>query len=329
MKALVLAPFSSDDLQQLSRVTTLSYESWTETRKLYDPEELASRVNREDIGILVVEADFLFSEVFEKARPLKLVGVCRNALNHIDVESATEQGVLVVNTPSRNAQAVAEHALGLMFSLSRRIPQAHGYVATGLWQDPVEPYISMRGVELSGKTLGIVGLGAIGRRLARMARALGMRVVGYDPYVVKPPGRVAMVGLESLLRESDFVSIHAPLTPGTEGLIDAQKLSLMKPTAYLVNTSEAAIVDQEALVSALETERIGGAAMDVFETHPVSSESPLLKLSNVVLTPHLGGATDGTVARQSRMMLTDILRFLEGKRPRNLVNPQAWVRDGR
>ncbi len=329
MRALILAPFSPQALDALSSGHSVSYESWTDTKRLYDPEELADRINAGGINILVVEADFLFEELFQGAKPLRFVGLCRNALHHVDLEAATEHGVVVVNTPARNAQAVAEHTLGLILSLARHIPQAHRYVVGGEWQEPTEPYVSMKGIELEGKTVGVLGLGAIGRRVARMARALGMRVLGLDPYVKTLPAGVEGADLDDLLRRSDFVTIHTSVTQETDWLIDGQKLALMRPSAYLINTAGAGIVDQDALVRMLEERRIAGAAMDIFETHPLATNSPLLKLNNVVLTPHIGGATDGTIERQSWMIVEDLRRFLEGRRPRNLANPEVWRRRGR
>ena len=304
----------------------VAYESWLDTRRLYDPDNLGARLREEGIGILVVESDFVFEEVFDQADALRFVGLCRNATSPIDLDAATRHGVAVVNTPARNAQAVAEHALGLMLALARRIPTAHQYVKEGRWRNPAEPYISMRGIELAGRTLGIIGLGAIGRRLARICSALDMKVLAYDPYVESAPQGVMRVGMDELMAQSDFISVHAPSTPETEGLIDARRLSLMKPTAYLVNASDATVADLGALAEALRRRRIAGAALDVFETHPVSPDNLLLGLDNVVLTPHLGGATQETIERHSRMMADDILRFLDGERPENLVNPEVWER---
>ena len=329
MRALVLAPFSPKALEDLRSCLSVCYESWTETRKLYDPEELGRRIDADDIAILVVEADFLFEELFQEARPLRFVGICRNSLHHVDLDAATEHGVVVVNTPARNAQGVAEHTLGLMLSLARRIPQAHRYVVEGGWQEPTEPYVSMKGIELEGKTVGIVGLGAVGRRVARMTKALGMRVLGFDPYVKTSPTRVERVGLDDLMGRSDFVTIHASATEETEGLINGERLALMKPGAYLVNTADASLVEQGALVRMLEEGHIAGVAIDVFESHPLPSNSPLLRLRNVILTPHIAGATDGTLERQSWMIVEDVRRFLEGRRPKNFANPQVWRSRGR
>ncbi len=323
-RALILAPFSEVGLKRLADRVDVGYESWMDSGRLHDPDELAGRLNELGASILVIELDFVFEELFEAAPGLEFIGVCRAATNHVDIESATAHGVVVVNTPGRNAQAVAEHALGLMLALARRIPESHSYVLEGRWVNPAAPYVEMRGLELAGRTLGIVGLGAIGRRLAEMAGAIGMACVAYDPYVSGPPTGMRLVELDELMACSDFISVHAPVTAETEGLIDSRRLRLMKPTAYIVNLSGARIVDGEGLRSALGTGTIAGAALDVFETQPIAPDHPLLALDNVILTPHVGGATDETIRRHSEMIATDILRFLDGQRPLNLVNPAAW-----
>ena len=323
-RALILAPFDSRHMVRLRQSLEVAHESWLDTRRLYDPDELADRIVEERIAVLVIEADFVFEELFDQADALRFIGVCRQSTGHVDVEAATRHGVVVVNTPGRNAQAVAEHALGLMLALARRIPAAHHYVRERRWQNPVEPYLSMRGVELAGRTLGIIGLGAIGGRLGEIGSALGMKVLAHDPYVESAPRGVALTGLDDLAAQADFVSVHVPATPETEGLLSARLLSSMKPTAYLINTSDWSVVDQEALIETLQRRRIAGAGLDVFETHPVSPDSPVLALDNVVLTPHLGGATEETIERHSRLMADDILGFLEGRRPKHLVNPEVW-----
>ncbi|MBI4187140.1 MAG: 2-hydroxyacid dehydrogenase [Chloroflexi bacterium] len=329
VKALILAPFHRQALERLRGRAEVLYESWMDTRRLLSPEELVERIQRDDVQIVVVEADFLFEEVFE-ADKLRFVGVCRGSVNNVDVEAATAHGVLVVNTPARNAVSVAELAIGLMLCLARRIPEAHSVVQSGQWLEPVGPYIGLRGVELAEKVAGVVGLGAVGFEVAKRLTAFDMKVLACDPYAA--PERMASSGarrsaLEELMRESDFVTLHCPVSPETRGMIGAGEIALMKPTAYLINTAGWEIVDEKSLLDALRQRRIAGAAFDVYETHPVSPESPFLKLDNVVLTPHIGGATDGTVERYSRMMVEDIERFLAGERPRNLVNPEVWRRD--
>lgn len=307
----------------------MTYESWTQTRALTDPDELASRLIAEKADVLVVEADFVFEETISEATDLRFIGVCRGAATSVDIEAATRAGVLVVNAPGRNGPAVAEHALGLMLALARGIPHAHRYTSGGAWNSPVEPYLTMRGVELGGKVLGIIGLGAIGSHLAKIALGIGMRPFAYDPYVSKLPPGVEFRDLESLMSASDFISLHVPLNPDTLGLIDGGLLSRMKPSAFVVNCSDSALIEQAPLVDALGNHRIAGGAFDVFETHPVAPNNPMLKLDNVVLSPHIGGATDETVERHSRMIADDIIRFLDGERPVNLLNPDSWTGDGR
>ncbi len=327
MKALILAPFAPQALERLGARMEVIYESWMDTRQLISPEQLVWRIENDDLSVIVIEADFVFEEMLENARRLRFVGVCRNSVDHVDVEAATRHGVLVVNTPARNAVSVAELTVGLMLSLARHIPSTHSMVRAGKWLDPVEPYICLRGVELAGKVAGIVGLGAIGSEVAKRLHAFDMAVLVYDPYVNAE--KIAKVGarqvdLNGLMKESDFVTIHCSVLPETTGLIGVEEISLMKPTAYLINTAGWEVVDEKPLLGALEQRRIAGAAFDTFETHPVLPQSPFLKLDNVVLTPHIGGATDGTVKRYSQMMVEDIERFIAGKRPKNLVNPEVW-----
>ena len=329
--ALVLAPFAEDALAALRGQLSVCYETWTETRRLYSPEELVVRLNEDGIAVLVVEADYLFDEVFRESPQLKFVGVCRSSLDHVDVRAATEHGVVVVNTPGRNAQAVAELAIGLMIALARGVPQLDGYVKGGRWTNPVEPYLCIRGAELSGKTLGIVGLGAVGRKVAALGRAFGMEVLAYDPYAGVPGTRKAgasLAELESLLERSDFVSLHAPGNSETEGLLDRERLSKLKKGAYVVNTAAHPIVDEEALADGLRSGQIAGAALDVHRTHPIHPNSPVMSLENVILTPHIGGATDGTVHRHSWAIVEELRRFLAGRRPRHIANPQVWGRRG-
>ncbi len=327
-RVLILAPFSANAMALLRQHAHVTHESWLDTRRLYAPDELAERINRDGVRCLVVESDFVFDEVFESAPALRFVGVCRGSVGSVDVEAATRCGVLVVNTPGRNARAVAEHTLGLMLALARRIVEGHNYVAGGRWLNPTEPYTAMRGIELGGKIVGIVGLGAIGRDLARVCAALGMEVTAYDPYAEDPPVGVRMLALGELMATADFVCVQAPATPETRGLLNAEMLALMKPTAFLVSAADPSVVARDALVEALRARRIAGAAFDVFETHPVAPDNPLLSLDNVVLSPHVGGATVETVERHSRMMTDDLLRYWAGERPLNLVNPAAWTTGG-
>ncbi|MDD1652658.1 MAG: 2-hydroxyacid dehydrogenase [Methanomicrobiales archaeon] len=327
MKVLILAPFAQSVLDRMKQQLEVIHENWMDTKRLLSPQEFVQRIQEQEIPIVVVEADFVQRDVFEKAPRLKFLGVCRADVIHIDVTAATEHGIPVVNTPGRNAVAVAELTVGLMLALLRRIPAAHSMVSSGKWVDPTDAYIHMRGGELWGKTVGVVGFGAIGRQVARKLVAFDSTVVAYDPYVgseeMKELG-VAKVELDEMMKLSDIITVHCTTTPETVGLISAYRLSLMKPTSFLVNAASAYVVDEEALIQVLRGRRIAGAAFDVYKNWPVKADDPILKLENVVLTPHIGGATDESVLRHSQMMAADIERFLRGERPRNLVNPQVW-----
>ncbi len=306
----------------------IEHEDWLATGQLQDPEELGARLHAGHFDAVVVEADFLLAETFDAAPGLRFAGVCRSALNQVDIPAATERGIVVVNTPGRNAEAVAEHAVGLMLAVARRIAEADRFVRVGKWESPSGPYRQLRGAELGGRVVGIVGLGAIGRRVAALCAAFGMHVRACDPAVAPSDARkmgVVWTGLDLLLGTSDIVTLHCPPPPDGAPLLTAAALATMKPGAVIINTASAELVDQGALVTALRSGRLRGAGIDVFPTHPVDPLDPLLTLDNVVLTPHIGGATDGTIGRHSAAMAADLLRFSRGVRPLHLVNPEAWA----
>ncbi len=325
MNTLVLAPFSDDGLARLGALGRVAYEPWTETRMLWDPEELGGRLTQEGFDALAVEADFLFEELFDAATGLRIAAICRGDLHHADLDAATERGIAIVRTPARNAQAVAEFAVAQMLALARHTNAGEQYVREGRWEDPTDPYVRFRGRELAGATLGIVGYGAIGRAVARIAAGFGMRVLAYDPYVHEAEG-VEMTGLDALLAASDFVSMHVPDTPDTMGMLGEARIAAMKPGAYLVNVTNSSVADRAALAAALTEGRLAGAALDVHEAHPIPPDSPFLGLPNVLLTPHIGGATRETIKRHSAMVAEDFERFARGEQPLRLVNPDVWGR---
>ena len=324
--ALILAPFDSGALAALgaSGIET-TVESWRDTNRLADPEELGARLHAMEADVLVIEADFVMEETFAAAPNLRLLGVCRGDVGtHIDLQAATEHGVLVLNTPGRNAVAVAELTLGLMLVLARRIPQADQLIHSGAW-DSALCAVHWGGMELSGKTIGLIGLGAVGREVAKRLHAFDAEVLAYDPYVAQASApNVRVVQLDELLQRSDFVSIHCPSSPETRNLSGAEELALMKPTAFLVNTARATIVNETALVDSLRAGRIAGAALDVFSVEPLPPHHPLLEIGSVILTPHIGGAPTDVVRRHSWMLTNDILRWQRGKRPVHLLNPDVW-----
>lgn len=328
MKTLLLAPFAAAPLVELREEMEVVHESWTDRPgELLDPQELGERLDREAFDAVVVEADFLLEETFDAAPGLRFAGICRAATNQVDVDGASERGVVVVNTPGRNAPAVAELTLGLMLAASRRIAETDRYIREGNWTSPTAAYVEKRGSELSGHTLGIIGLGAIGRLVAGLGNAFGMHVLAYDPYVRPVDADKAgatWCDLDLMLESSDCLTLHAPVPADGEPLLNRERIGRLKNGVILVNTAAAELVDQSAIVEALESGRIAAAGLDVFTSHPIEPTSPLLSMENVVLTPHIGGATDGAVLRHSAMMATDLVRFRNGEQPLNLVNPEVW-----
>jgi len=240
-------------------------------------------------GLIVRSGTRVTAEVLEAAPRLRAIVRAGAGVDNIDVPTATRRGIVVMNTPGGNAVSTAELALALLLAAARHIPQAHASLMSGQWDRK-----AFTGTQLTGKTLGVIGLGRVGREVARRAVAFGMTVLGYDPYVSAAVCEQLNVtrcdDLETLLPQCDAVTVHTPLTPETRGLIGAAELALMKPTAVLVNGARGGIVDEAALAEALNAGRLAGAAVDVFETEPPHN-SPLLGAKNLVATPHLGAST--------------------------------------
>ncbi|NQW16223.1 MAG: hypothetical protein HQ478_01940 [Chloroflexi bacterium] len=327
MKVLVLAPFSRSGIGQLNTFGAATHEDWRDTDLMWDPVELGERADREGFEAIIVERDFLFDETFTAAPNLKVAGITRAGVNQIDVDAATSAGVIVLNTPGRNANGVAELTIGLMFAVARRIAESDRYIRSGSWQSPTAPYIELRGMELSGRTAGIIGLGAIGRQVAKISHALGMTVTAHDPFVDQPGEEqpyVSMLPLDQLLELADVVTLHSPPSPDGTPLIGVAELSRMKMGALLINTASAELVDSDALAASLRSGHLSGAGYDIFETTPIEPNHPLSSLDNIVLTPHIGGATDESIERHSQMIASDLRRIAAGEMPVNLVNPDVW-----
>ena len=324
MNILITAPFDEAYLEKLRKQATVQYENWADTFKFWKGAELHQRLADENVEVLVTEVDRVSADVLEGLPDLKMICVCRGTPSNVDVAAATAQGVIVTNTPGRNAVAVAELAIALMISVARHMTAGERATRESKWDWSL--YFSMSGVELTGRTVGLVGLGAVAREVAKRLRCFDMRILAYDPYI--PDEVAASVGaeltdLDTLMREADFVSIHLPVTEETKGLISAEKIALMKCTAYFINTARAATIDEEAILEALQEKRIAGGGFDVFGQEPLPPDSPYLALDNVVMTPHLGGATVDVITNHSCMVYQDILSFLDGETPTYIVNPEV------
>lgn len=275
------------------------------------------------VSAMIVGGEKVPAKVLEGSSLLRVISVHGVGTDNIDLKLATERGIMVCNAPGANTNAVAELAIGLMLAAARRIPYADRQVKAGKWGQCI-------GVELAGKVLGIVGLGRIGRAVARKARALSMRVLAYDIQMdgefLREEG-IEALALDDLLSRSDFVSLHCPLTPETEGLIEERRLQMMKPTAYLINLSRGKVVEEAALARALGQGWIAGAATDVYSVEPPVG-SPLLSVEGLVTTMHMGAHTYEALAEMGRITAQNVLDALEGRRPRFLINPEAWERQG-
>ena len=240
-------------------------------------------------ALVVRSAVQVDAALLEHAPKLRVIGRAGVGVDNIDTDAATRQGIVVMNTPGANAVAVAELTLGLMIAMGRKITQANGTMHAGKWDKK-----SLQGTELRGKTLGIVGLGRIGLEVARRARAFGMTLIGYDPFVAPVIAReneVTLVPIDEIFKESDYLTLHVGLTSQTEGLINAQSIAIMKPGIRIINCARGELIVEEALAEALASGKIAGAALDVFHQEPLK-QSPFFALDNVLLSPHIGGATD-------------------------------------
>ena len=283
-----------------------------------DPAELLKRVG--DVRALIVRNQTqVNAEVFAAAKKLVVVGRAGVGLDNVDVAAATKAGVQIACTPDQNAISVAELAIGLMLSLTRMIPAANEDTKAGNWNRQ-----RFQGTELYGKTLGIVGAGKIGFLTARRAQAFGMKVLAYDPFVSPDSVLLAdlnarLVGLDELLSQSDVVSCHLPSTPATQGIFNAARFGMMKPTATFINTSRGEVVNEADLLEVLRAKRIGGAALDVRAKEPPQA-GDLEKLDNVILTPHTAALTAEAQHRVTESICDDVARVLDGKPARNPVN---------
>ena len=300
------------------------------------------------VGVLVIEADPVDAGMLDRFPALSLVACLRGNPVNVDLGAATARGIPVVHTPGRNAEAVADLVLGLIFSCVRHIAETHHLIVSRvlteerderrnrkdvIWRptDPNAsiPYLLYKGPELSRLALGLVGFGAVGRRVAAKATALEMRVLAHDPFVPDEhvrAGGAEPLPLERLLAETDVLSLHAP-SQADAPLVGARELRILKPGAYVINTARASVLDYDALVAKLEDGHLAGAGLDVYPDEPLSSSSPLLRLPNVTLTPHIGGASTHVVSHQSELLLESLSALAAGESDRaHVANREALTR---
>lgn len=313
-KVLISESLSEEGVHRLREMCEVDY------RPKMTAEELLEAISDYD-GLVVRSATQVTARVLEAGRRLKIVGRAGVGVNNVDLESATSRGIVVVNVPDGNTIAACEHTLALMLALARNIPQAVASLAGGRWERS-----AFTGVELYGKTLGVVGLGRIGTEVSRRAIAFGMHVVAFDPFAsAAQAGKVGirLATLEEVLTAADFLTVHAPLTAQTRNLIGAKELAMMKPTLRIVNCARGGIINEPALADALKAGQIAGAAVDVFEKEPPSPDNPLLHAPRIIATPHLGASTVEAQVVCALEVAEQIGRFLSGQPVRNAVNLPA------
>jgi microcystin synthetase protein McyI len=326
-------------MQARKRVLLLNPALDKSGEAILEPEVEIVRINNPDRETLlhaikgvhgvIARGTKMTAEVLAQADILEVVATPSAGYDHIDVDACSERGIPVLNNAGLNAVSVAEHTIGLMVGLSKAIPLTDQLLRSGGWKTRT-PYVwEQIGFELDGRTIGIVGVGNVGSRLAQRVRAaFNMTVLAYDPYVSREKmqefGATKVDRLDDMLPQVDFLSVHAPHTKETHHIIGAPQLAKMKRTAYLVNCARGPLVDEQALVEALRNKVIAGAALDVFEPEPSMDDNPLYQMSNVIVTPHLAGVTRESAKRMAIGAAEATLQVLRGERPPRLVNPEVW-----
>jgi len=297
-----------------------AYRQWIESTPVtYYPslpgseEELIKRIRDFDVVVNIRSSTKFVDSVFAACPRMKLLSIWGTGTDNVDLAAAAQHGVTVTNTPGVAAVSIAEHTLMLLLAVARRIVALHSQVVAGQWPRG-------QSIQLRGKTVGVIGLGAIGRQFAKLAEGIGMRVTAWTMHP-NPALGFQLVELDELIRTSDVISLHLRLSPESTGFLGTKEFEKMKPTAILVNTARGPIVDEAALVDALRKKRIAGAGLDVFDVEPLPQGHPLTALDNVVLTPHCAGVTPEVLEAGLAMAIENVCSFLSGN-PRHVVNPK-------
>jgi D-3-phosphoglycerate dehydrogenase len=310
MKILVADPIAEEGIQLLRS------HAQVDVRTKLDTEQLKAIINDYD-ALIVRSQTKVTADIIAAGKRLKVIGRAGVGIDNIDVEAATKNGIVVVNAPTGNIIAAAEHTIALMLALARNVPQADSQLKSGKWRR--EEFV---GTEIRNKTLGIVGLGNVGSEVAKRVQAFEMRVIAHDPFVSTDYAhnlKVELVPLDQLLREADFITLHVPLTPATKKLIGSKELAKLKPTARIINCARGGVIDEEALLEAIKAGKIAGAAFDVFDHEPVT-DSPLFKEDKIIVTPHLGASTIEAQTSVAKDVATEVIAVLQGQYSRYAVN---------
>ena len=311
MKVLIADAINEKGIENLKEVAEVVVDT------SITPEELLETIHEYD-GIIVRSRTKITKDVIDKADNLKIIARAGVGVDNIDLDEATEKGIMVVNSPESTSITVAEHTMGLLLTLARKLSIADKSVKEGKWEKK-----KFMGTELRNKTLGVIGMGRIGSQVVNRCKAFEMDAIVYDPYlpeeVAKQMG-VVLTDLETVLKNADFITIHVPLTPETKHLISEHEFDIMKDTAFITNCARGGIIDEDALYDALSNNKIGGAALDVYEEEPPAEDSKLFELDNIVLTPHIAASTKEAQRDAAIIVADEIIELAKGGTPQNVLN---------
>ncbi len=318
-KILVTAPFRGEGLETLRSLGEVVLDPWIdyEPLRLYGPEELVARVTAEGADIVICETDFVMGEALDL--PLVAIASTRGDPTNVDIAAATDKGIPVLHAPGRNADAVAEMTIAMLLGVTRHLVAADGDVRSATtYKDDSIPYQRYRAWQIAGRTAGLIGLGAVGQATKWRLEGLGMDVIAYDPF-----NEEAEHSFEEVLSQADVVSMHAAATHETTRMMDAAAFAAMNDDAVYLNSARGGLHDLDALTTALQTGQIAAAALDHFDGEAPPEGHPITQLDNVLLTPHIGGATYDTEVNHSRTIADDLAALLTGGRPRFIANPDV------
>lgn len=322
MKILITGPFEQEYIKILQEEHVV-YVRNSDGNGAMNESEINAILKETNAEIFICESETIGESALEGVENLKMISVCRAGLNKINIPFVLGRGITLTNTPGRNSSSVAELIVYLTIALTRSFDLGSRKIRENQWDDPSKLYFSLRGHELSGKLMGFLGFGAVPRETVKRLSSFNMKFYAYDPYVTQKQADdygVTMVELDDIFKSCDFVSNNLPDTKETKGFVDAQKIAMMKSTAYFINTGRAATVVEEDMISALENNKIAGAAFDVYNAEPIPNDHPYLTFDNVVLIPHLGGASLDVVKNHSKMVIEDINTFINGDKPKHKIS---------
>jgi len=328
VNAIITASFSEKGLNDLNEFLNIEYHNWLEQKRPYSQEEINKMVQGKEI--LIMETEELSRKTIEANPQLKVIACCRGLRGDdmtVDIPACSELKIPVLLAPGRNLNAVAEFTIFLTLAIMRKIHPAIKWFYDGNWQEWLD-FIAFRSCEIKGRTVGLMGFGNIGKRVSKLFNAFEAKVIAYDPFIndlaVFKQYNVEKVDAETLFKTADIVSLHMNVNEETKGFINKKLIGLMKPTAFLINTARAALIERDTLYTALKDKKIAGYATDVYHQEPCNPNSePMLLLDNVLGTPHLGGTSYEVIANHSEMIVNDLNKLLNGEKPQFIINPEV------